>query len=263
MKTNVHRRGLGSGEAILFDRNSGCANIPADPTTEGWTRAADGSLFDDLEELGFSYNLLGTSYTNFYKDPNGYVSFGATTTTESGYFPNSLIFPFPDWPAMVAPFWADHEEPDIFNEGGPELWFKKTSNAYYITWIDAWRDTSSPTNANKVNTYQLVLTDYSIDLGGYGPKNTCFCYEDMEWTSGTNSGFGGVTDASVGINKGDGDEYYLVGSFDSSGVDYKGPQYPGLLSSGSGVGWLTGKSFCFDAGTGFAIYNTNPNIQVR
>ncbi len=87
----------------------------------------------------------------------------------------------------------------------------------------------------------------------------------MEWYRGDNSGdvekpLGIYPPASVGINKGDGDEYYLIGSFYSTSDEYKGPNNYLKLS---GVNWLDDKGFCFDASNGFNINNLNPKLYVR
>jgi hypothetical protein len=65
----------------------------------------------------------------------------------------------------------------------------------------------------------------------------------MQWTTGNASngvnGFGG-SPATVGINKGDGTTYALVGRFDHPGADYDGPG--GVVD---GVDYLDSKRFTF------------------
>ena len=76
-------------------------------------------------------------------------------------------------------------------------------------------------------------------------NNVAFSYTIMQWTTGDASngvnGFGGYP-ATVGVNKGDGINYALVGLFDHAGTDYDGPG-----GNNDGVGYLQGQYYTFDA----------------
>ena len=65
--------------------------------------------------------------------------------------------------------------------------------------------------------------DLEVGLG----TNVCFCYIDMDWTTGGSSGgqdgFGGVG-ATVGVNRGTATgDYILLGVFNDTGTQYDGP----------------------------------------
>ncbi len=94
------------------------------------------------------------------------------------------------------------------------------------------------------NTFQVIISDGTYQPMGLG-NNVCFCYGDMQWTTGDASGgvggFGG-SPATVGVNKGDGIDYFNIGRFDHPGSDYAGP------GGVSGVDWLDFQHFCFNVG---------------
>ncbi len=78
-------------------------------------------------------------------------------------------------------------------------------------------------------------------------NNVCFCYENMEWTTGDASdgvsGFGGVP-ATVGVNNGDGVKFSQFGRFNSTGNGI------------NGIDLLDGQTTCFSAGA--AVGNIPP-----
>jgi hypothetical protein len=97
----------------------------------------------------------------------------------------------------------------------------------------------------------VILTDGQDPLIGIG-NNVCFCYDDMQWTTGDASGgvggFGG-SPATVGANEGNGVDFFQVGVFDHAGVDYDGPG--GLVD---GVSFLDESTICFN------VSGMDPNV---
>ncbi|MEM8712604.1 MAG: hypothetical protein AAGG01_16755, partial [Planctomycetota bacterium] len=95
--------------------------------------------------------------------------------------------------------------------------------------------------------FQLILTDGNDPLIGVG-NNVCFCYEDMQWTTGSASsgigGFGGIP-ATAGANAGDGVEFFQIGRFDEPGNAYDGPD-----GNNDGVDYLDDQTICFSVGSG-------------
>ncbi len=180
--------------------------------------------------LPFSYNLYGVMHNTAYINNNGNVSFGSSygTFTSSG-FPSSQY-------AMVAPFWADV---DTRPAGGGQVWYKVTPTALYVSWVAVGYYSMM---TDKLNSFQLIITDGNDPVIGIG-KNTSFCYQDMQWTTGSASGgtggFGG-TAATVGANIGNGVDYIQFGRFDQPGMAYDGP-----LGANDGVDWLDYKNFVF------------------
>lgn len=200
--------------------------------TQAMARNDDG--FSNLITLGFTFCLYGDEYTGLYINNNGNVTF---TSGLSTYTP----FAFPSSPrGIVAPFFADVDTRPL---GSGLVWYKIETNPKRITIIwDAVGYFSQQTD--KLNTFQLILTDGNDPLIGIG-NNVAFAYESMEWTTGSASGgvggFGGSA-ATVGVNKGDGVNYALVGRFDAPGTCYDGP-----FGANDCVGYLTGKRYVFDA----------------
>jgi gliding motility-associated-like protein len=183
--------------------------------------------------LPFNFCLYGTTWTQCYINNNGNVSFGAPygTFTATG-FPNTSF-------VMVAPFWSDVDTRNVAS-GLPHF---KITNSYMIVQWDSVGYFSS--HVDKVNTFQLIITDGSDPIVPGG--NVSFCYKDMQWTTGDASsgvnGFGG-SDAIVGANKGDGVNFIQFGAFNQPGGNYNGPNGPN-----SGIDWLDYQTFVFDACT--------------
>lgn len=205
--------------------------IPLDPTfTQTMQRNDDGS-FGPLN-LGFTFCFYGTDYTSVYINNNGNLSFGLPYAAFS-----PVGFPSTDY-VMIAPFWGDV---DTRSTASGLVWHKIEAGRLTVIW-DAVGYYSYGTD--KLNTFQVIITDGNDPLIGVG-NNVAFAYEEMQWTTGSASGgengFGGYP-ATVGVNKGDGTNYALVGRFDAPGVCYDGP-----FGNNDCVSYLNGKRYVFDA----------------
>ncbi|MBL4593015.1 MAG: gliding motility-associated C-terminal domain-containing protein, partial [Flavobacteriales bacterium] len=177
---------------------------------------------------------------------NGNISFGSPYSTFS-----SNPFPDPSF-IMVAPFWGD-----VDTRTGGTVKYKITPTAMYINWDNVGYYNQQ---TDKVNTFQLIITDGTDPVLPTG-NNIAFCYEDMQWTTGSASsgvgGFGG-TPATVGVNKGDGISFIQLGRFDQPGAAYDGGG-----GANDGVSWLDNQSLYFNvcSGTNIApIANFTPNL---
>lgn len=113
---------------------------------------------------------------------------------------------------MVAPFWADVDTRD----GLGQVWMKNlrpSRNVYLVAWNSVGYYSIQ---GDKRNTFMVMISNGNDADMGIG-KNVCFCYQDMQWTtggaSGGTEGFGG-TPATVGANKGDGVAYQAFGRYD-------------------------------------------------
>jgi hypothetical protein len=130
---------------------------------------------------------------------------------------------------LIAPFWADV---DTRPAASGIVWYKITANRLVVIWQEVGYYNQQ---TDKLNTFQLIMTDGNDPIIGVG-NNVGFAYEDMQWTTGSASqgvgGFGGVP-ATVGVNKGDGVDFALVGRFDHPGVDYDGP-----VGNNDGISYL-------------------------
>jgi len=82
----------------------------------------------------------------------------------------------------------------------------------------------------------------------------------MQWTTGDfdggTNGFGG-TDATVGVNKGDGLGYFQVGRFSQDNSDYLG-----RMNTGSGIGWLSYQGTSCTPNLSFFQYDVHANTFV-
>ena len=207
-------------------------------------RNDDGSGWYDLN--GWSFDHFGTAFPDLYINNNGNISFGQPY---SAYSP--FGFPISGFP-MVAPFWGDVDT--RATAAGGAVWVKEWSiaggdsvNRLCVTWDNVGYFSQQ---TNLLNTFQVIISDGNDPLVGLG-NNVCFCYDDMQWTTGSASGgvggFGG-SPATVGANEGNGVDFFQIGTFDHAGSDYDGPG-----GAADGVSWLDGATFCFD------ISGLNPN----
>ena len=144
-------------------------------------------------------NFFGTTYTSFYVNTNGSISFGRGV---SQYTPTAITS---GGTPMIAPFWADV---DTRTNGAPD------SNPIYVD-FDTEHDVVTITwsgvgyfnhHADKLNDFQLQLYDR-----GNGDFDIVFRYQNIEWTTGDASGgTGGLggRPAHMGWTAGNGNDYY-------------------------------------------------------
>lgn len=180
--------------------------------------------------LPFTFSFYGQNYTSLYINNNGNVTFESGMSTYS-----STAFPSAGR-KIIAPFWGDVDT----RGGNGQVLYKVTPHAIFVNWVNVGYYN---TQGDKRNTFQLILsdgTDPSIPDG----NNIAFCYQDMQWTTGSASsgvnGFGG-TPATAGANKGDNVGYFLIGRFDHAGNDFDGP-----LGANDGISYLDYRSFFFN-----------------
>lgn len=173
--------------------------------------------YSSLISLPFTFDFYGNTYNSLYINNNGNISFlGQYSTFTANPFPDSSY-------NMIAPFWGDVDTRDSTMTGSiGNVWYKMTSNALVVVWDHVGY---FMTHGDKTNTFQLVISDGTDPLIPIG-NNVSFCYSDMQWTTGDASsgiaGFGGVP-ATVGVNYGNGVDYFQVGRFDQPGTGFDGP----------------------------------------
>ena len=185
--------------------------------------------------LPFSFNFYGTPYNTIYINNNGNISFNTPYSTFTAN-------PFPD-PSfnMIAPFWSDVDTRDFMVPATSNVvYFKTTPTAMIVKWESVGYFSQ---HFDKLNTFQLIITDGTDTLLPPG-INVAFCYGDMNWTTGDASsganGYGGVP-ATVGVNKGNGIDYFQVGSFDHPGTSFDGP-----YNGPDGIDWLDYQNMLFN-----------------
>ena len=182
--------------------------------------------------LPFNFNFYGDAYNSVFINNNGNITFGgAFGSFSSTGFPNANN-------VMIAPFWAD-----VDTRGSGQVWYKVTATALYVNWVDVGYFSSQ---SDKVNTFQVIITNGSDPILGVG-NNVGLCYQDMQWSTGNASGgsggFGG-TPSSVGMNRGNGIDYFQITRNDHAGIDYDGP-----FGNADGVDWLDDKNFVLSTST--------------
>lgn len=212
--------------------------VPLDSTFQLAMLPNDDSYSNSIQ-LPFDFSFYGTNYDSLYINNNGNISF------TQPYF-TFTANPFPD-PSfnMIAPFWADV---DTRSTNGGNVWYKMNPHSIVIVWDHVGYFSMME---DKLNTFQLIISD-GLDTLIPNGNNVSFCYGDMQWTTGMASGgangFGG-SPATVGVNIGNGINYFQVGQFDTTGVSFDGP-----YSTYDGVDFLDGQEIYFD------LANSNSNI---
>jgi len=204
-----------------------------------------------LISLPFTFDFYGNTYNSVFINNNGNVSFQAPYITWSANsFPDSTY-------NMIAPFWADVDTRGGYDSlgnslgNGGSVWYKVTPTALIVNW-----DNVGYFNMHNdlVSSFQLIITNGSDSLVSAG-GNVSFCYQDMQWTTGDASGgFGGFggTPATVGVNIGNGIDYFQVGRFDQAGSSFDGP-----FNGNDGVDFLDGQEIYFNV-AGISTSNTPP-----
>lgn len=212
--------------AATFD--VGSVLLPRDPSFQLALAANDDGSTDAIP-LGFSFDLYGTTYSEVYINNNGNVTFNGPLET---FDPFAFPSPIP----VVAPFFADV---DTRGAGSGLVYYKSEPGRFTVLWEEVGYFSA---NTDKLNTFELILTDGTDPLVGAG-NNVCFSYADMGWTtgdfSGGTDGFGGIP-AVAGANAGDDASFFTLGLFDQPGDAYDGP-----AGSNDGVDYLDGRDVCF------------------
>ncbi len=237
-------RGTCSGTALglfyPFNRNN----------TAGWTLAMprndDGS--SALINLGFTFQFYGVNYTSCFINNNGNITFGAS------YFPYVPTgFPSATVPPMIAPFWADVDTRNVVTG---TVWYKiidSNNGGLPDTLIVTWDNVGYfNQHADLLDTFQLVISNFTNPLFPPG-ANVCFDYDNMCWTTGDINGVGGFTsppsptigNATVGINRGNGTDYFQIGRFGVNSSIYDGP-----FGNADGVSYLDNRRFFFNTQSG-------------
>ena len=187
----------------------------------------------DIINLPFDFCLYGTQYNFCYMTSNGVVAFiaGFTTYTATG---------FPATTPMITPFWSDWDA----NPGdGSEYGFEVFAGYAIFTWYNGGYFNDHLDMRNNCSVIITNGTDPIIPAG----NNAAFIYGDMNWTVGDitgDLGFGVLADAdgaTAGANKGDGVNFFQIGRFDYTGINYDGP-----FGADDGVDWLDNKTFVFN-----------------
>jgi hypothetical protein len=199
--------GGGIGDVVVTTGGGASANV-GDPSG----RNDDG--FRGPIPLGFTLDYFGTSYTDFWANNNGNISFGSGV---SSFTPNPLDTTTSA--PMIAPYWADV---DTRGTDSGVMHFRNFSGQEQIavTWPGVGYFSA---NDDLLAYFQLILRgpNFSVpsDEGQIG-----FFYKTVDWetgdASGGSGGFGG-TEATVGFGDG-------LSDINSGEISLAGSQQAGI-----------------------------------
>jgi hypothetical protein len=153
--------------------------------------------------LGFSLSFFGQTYTEFFLNNNGNVTFGAGLAAFTPDGPQGATQP------VISPFFADVDTRGAAS--GLAYYNTSIPNEVIVTWdhVGYYNE-----HDDKLDTFQLVLRGPNFVV----PTNEGqigFFYTTMQWETGDASngsgGFGG-TPAAVGFGDGQNNGFVLQGS---------------------------------------------------
>jgi hypothetical protein len=188
--------GGGIGNIVVMTGGGSSPGI-GDPTG----RNDDG--FSGPVNLGFTLSFFGASYTQFFLNNNGNVSFGAGISAFTPQGPQGATQP------IISPFFADV---DTRGAASGVLHFRNDiANEDIITWDQVGYFGA---HDDKLNSFQLVLRGPNFNVP-VGEGSIGFFYKSMQWETGDASqgsgGFGGFP-AAVGFGDGQSNGEVLQGS---------------------------------------------------
>lgn len=196
---------------------------------EGYGQLAMGRNDDGSSSrlnLPFTANFFGTSYSTFFVNNNGNLTFNGPL---GEFTPDP--FPVANRP-MIAPYWGDV---DTSCAACGEVYVAAPNpDTVVVTWDGVGY---FPSNATLTNTFQAVLRDRS-DTGA-GNFDIEFRYADLNWTtgdaSGGSGGLGGIP-AQAGFDAGDDINFFTLpgsrtaGILDLENTSNLSPAQPGMWS---------------------------------
>ena len=199
--------GGGIGNPLVMTGGGSGANV-------GQSRNDDG--FSGPINFGFNFTLFGTTYTNFWANNNGNISFGNGI---SAFTPTGLQG---STTPLISPFFGDV---DTRNQASGLMSLRFVTDANGEQIIVTWPGVGVyNTLAPPFNTFQLVVRadDYNIPAG---QGQVGFFWGDMDWevgqasggnASGLCPGVGGIglgcVPAAVGFGDGQNNGFVLQGS---------------------------------------------------
>lgn len=190
--------GGGIGDVVVMTGGGNAAGVgnPSGRNDDGFS----------LQQFGFDFTFYGTTYSQFYANNNGNVSF---TQGNAAYIPTGPIG------ASIPTISIWFGDVDTRNSLSDVLYLRKNQDEVILTWQEVGRFGSL---GDQLNTFQMVIRgdDYEVPTG---QGSIGFFWLDMEWERTNTS-----TTAAVGFGNGAGDAVVLEGSNESglnSVVDHK------------------------------------------
>jgi hypothetical protein len=161
---------------------------------------------DDIslaKSLGFNLTFFGNTYSQFFINNNGNISFGTGISDYTPTGPQGAAQP------IISPYFADV---DTRNASSGLVYLRTDiANEIIVTWDQVGYFGS---HADKLDSFQLVLRGPGYTVPS-GEGQIGFFYKAMQWETGDSSGgsggFGG-TPAAVGFGDGNSNGSVLQGS---------------------------------------------------
>lgn len=179
--------GGGIGDVVVMTGGSNAANV-------GYASGRNDDGFSGPIPFGFTFDFFGTSYSSFYANNNGNISFGSGI---SSYIPSG---PTGSSSPVISPYFADVDTRGALSN---VMHLRTLANEVIITWDNVGYYGS---HDDLLNSFQLIVRgpDYDIPVG---EGVIGFFYKDMPWiTTDTSS------TAAVGFGDGSGNSEVLAGS---------------------------------------------------
>jgi len=172
--------------------------------------------------MGFPFTFGDRTFTDVMINSNGHAHFEYHKVARWHVAANGFVFPSV---RSIAPFQAD-----VNNAVTGRIRYKMVDGTKFaVVWEEVAHYNGSP---DLTNTFELVLS-----ADGSGDPKICFCYDQMEWAlDGNTPRMSGEIGISVGAGKG-----FLLGEFSQTDATWNG-----IGSVNNGVGYLPGRSFCFN-----------------
>lgn len=177
--------------------------------------------------LPFAVDFFGRSYSSFYVNNNGNVTFGAALgdftpqafplslqiggggSEGGGDIPTLAAAAVANTISIIAPYWADVDTRNDPGDRSNLVWIHSpNANTVVVTWDQVGYYNQ---RNDKLNSFQLVLRNRA-DTGA-GNFDIDFRYRQLQWTTGEASeginGLGGIP-AQAGFDAGDGIHFFTL-----------------------------------------------------
>jgi gliding motility-associated-like protein len=194
---------------------------------------------------GWTFELYGDSYEEFYVNSKGMISFGEDVID---WTPTS--FPEAEY-NQIAGYWQDTD-----NRSVGEIMYKVTPEAVYVNYVEVGYYNN---HDDLTNSYQIIITPNDGIIGD--GNNAQVCYLDMNWAHGDIGGSGGCCGDTPGVTGADQDDtssqgpHVQFGRFNLTDDTYNGPYGIGP-GADDGINWLDFKFF--DLNTAVSSTNLPP-----
>lgn len=143
-----------------------------------WTEVWAGSGEARGVSLPFPVKLYGETFSTINVVTDGRVTLGNADTDPPTSLADALV-------PVIAPFWSD-TEPASPDSGGVTYGSSPDGKSFCVSWI---QQTRRPWQSDGWNTFQLILTDRSMDVGrSEGDVDIVFNYDQIDWDTAASEG---------------------------------------------------------------------------